>query len=78
MPAIAFAEQFLLDAEGKRVGVIMDIKTYERLVEAAEDQRDAEAYGRVAEEAARDLAAGECINVEQMRVELRAKTEAAP
>jgi len=50
-------EQFIVDASGQRVGVLLDLQTYERLREAAEDNADILSYraakSRVAEEIAR-------------------------
>ena len=37
-------EQFVTDAQGKRVGVLLDLKTYERLREAQEELADIQAY----------------------------------
>lgn len=36
--------RFVTDAKGKTVGVLLDIKTYERLREAEEDLADIRAY----------------------------------
>jgi len=50
-------EQFIVDASGERVGVLLDLPTYERLREAAEDNADLRSYrtakSRVAEEITR-------------------------
>jgi hypothetical protein len=37
-------ETFVTDAKGKRVGVVLDLKTYERLREAEEELADVCAY----------------------------------
>jgi hypothetical protein len=37
-------EQFVTDAKGRPVGVLLDLKTYERLREAEEDLADIRAY----------------------------------
>jgi hypothetical protein len=42
--ATAKPEQFVTDASGKRVGVLLDLKTYNRLREAEEDLADVRAY----------------------------------
>ena len=36
--------RFVTDAKGKTVGVLLDLKTYERLCEAEEDLADIRAY----------------------------------
>jgi hypothetical protein len=40
----AKGEQFLTDAKGKRTGVVLDLRTYERLREAEEELADIGAY----------------------------------
>lgn len=37
-------EQFVTDAKGQRVGVLLDLKTYKRLREAEEDLAEIRAY----------------------------------
>ncbi|MBI3851773.1 MAG: hypothetical protein HY298_16080 [Verrucomicrobia bacterium] len=37
-------EQFITNGNGKRVGVLLDLKTYERLREAEEELADVRAY----------------------------------
>ena len=37
-------EQFVTDGKGKRVGVLLDLKTYDRLREAEEELADVRAY----------------------------------
>jgi hypothetical protein len=37
---IALNERYITDADGKRVGVILDIATFEQIVEALEDAED--------------------------------------
>jgi PHD/YefM family antitoxin component YafN of YafNO toxin-antitoxin module len=46
---------YVTDKNGERVGVILDIKEYERLLEAAEDLADL----RAADEALREIESGE-------------------
>ena len=38
--------QFVTDAKGKRVAVLLDVKTYERLCEADEELADIRAYDK--------------------------------
>jgi len=37
-------ERYLVDEEGRRVAVLIDVETYERMVEALEELADIEAY----------------------------------
>jgi hypothetical protein len=73
---IAPNERYITDAEGKRVGVILDIATFERMVELLEDAED-EAW---AADYARRKAAGqltpdelETIPLDQAIAELEAQ-----
>ena len=52
-------EQFVTDAKGKPVGVLLDLKTYERLRNAEEDLADVRAYDTARPKAARDLNTGQ-------------------
>jgi hypothetical protein len=52
-------EQFVTDANGKRVGVLLDVKTYDRLREAEEDLADIRAYDVARPKVAADLKAGQ-------------------
>lgn len=51
-------EQFLTDRKGKRVGVLLDLKTYNRLREAEEELADVRAYDTARPKVAADLKAG--------------------
>jgi len=41
--AVLKDEQFVTDADGKRVGVLLDLRAYERLREAQEELADVQA-----------------------------------
>ena len=51
-------EQFVTDGKGKRVGVLLDIKTYDRLREAEEELADVRAYDAARPKVAADVKAG--------------------
>lgn len=51
-------EQFVTDAAGKPVGVLLDLKTYKRLREAEEDLADIRAYDAARPKTYADLKAG--------------------
>jgi hypothetical protein len=44
MKTMAKPEQFVTDTTGKRVGVLLDLKTYDRLRDAEEELADIRAY----------------------------------
>ena len=58
MKATALKEQFLIDAGGKRVGVLLDLNTYERLREAEEELADIAACDAARAKAMAELKAG--------------------
>lgn len=60
-------EQFIVDATGQRVGVVLDLPTYERLREAAEDNADLRAYRAAKSRAAGEIARGEFATLEEYR-----------
>jgi hypothetical protein len=51
-------EQFLTDAKGKRVGVLLDVKTYEYLRRVEEELADIHAYDAARPKVAADIKAG--------------------
>jgi hypothetical protein len=51
--------QFIVDASGQRVGVLLDLQTYERLREAAEDNADLLSYRAAKSRVAVEIARGE-------------------
>jgi PHD/YefM family antitoxin component YafN of YafNO toxin-antitoxin module len=61
--------RYVTDENGERVGVILDVKEYERLIEAMEDLADL----RAADEALREIESGEdeVIPLEQAIREIR-------
>jgi len=52
-------EQFLTDAKGKRTGVVLDLQTYERLLEAEEELADMHAYDSARDRAHSEITAGQ-------------------
>ena len=67
-------EQFVTDAKGKLVGVLLDMKTYERLREAEEDLADIRAYDAAQPKVAADLKAGQFSSLTDYRAK-RAKAK---
>jgi hypothetical protein len=57
--AVLRAEQFVTDAEGKRVGVLLDLRAYERLREAQEELADIQAYDTALPTVRADIASGQ-------------------
>jgi hypothetical protein len=59
MKALVLREEaFITDTKGKRVGVMLDLKTYGRLREAEEDLTDIRAYDAARPKVQADLKSG--------------------
>jgi len=52
-------EKFVTDTDGQRVGVLLDLQTYERLREAEEELSDIRAYDAARPKIAAELSAGD-------------------
>ena len=59
MKTAALKEQFVTDAKGNRVGVLLDLKTYERMREAQEELADIQAYDAARPKIGAELMRGE-------------------
>jgi PHD/YefM family antitoxin component YafN of YafNO toxin-antitoxin module len=60
-------EQFVTDANGKRVGVLLDVKTYEHLREAEEELADIHAYDAARPKVEADIKAGRTASPDDYR-----------
>ena len=60
-------EQFVTDAKGKRVGVLLDVKTYQHLREAEEELADIHAYDAARPKVAADIKAGRVSSLSDYR-----------
>lgn len=58
MKTAAKQEQFVTDANGKRVAILLDLKTYDRLCEAEEELADIRAYDVARPKVMAEIAAG--------------------
>jgi len=68
-------EQFLTDAKGKRTGVLLNLDTYQRLREAAEELADIHAYDALHDRAHSEIAAGQCENLTSYRSDRKRKAK---
>jgi len=66
-------EQFVTDANGRRVGVLLDVKTYDRLREAEEELADIRAYDTARSRVHAELKAGEVISLADYRTKRNAR-----
>ena len=67
MKTLALKEQFLTDAGGKRLGVLLDLATYERLREAEEELADIQSYDSARSKAAAEVKAGRYATLAEYR-----------
>jgi PHD/YefM family antitoxin component YafN of YafNO toxin-antitoxin module len=67
MSAVLEKEQFIVDASGERVGVLLDLDTYERLREAEEDLDDIRAYDAAAPRVRAEIAKGDFVTLSDYR-----------
>ena len=65
--AVLKAEQFITDASGKRVGVLLDLRAYERLREAKEDLADIRAYDTAQPTARAEIASSQFVTLAEYR-----------
>jgi len=66
-------EQFVTDANGKRVGVLLDVATYDRLCEAEEELSDIRAYDTARPKVQAELAAGKVISLADYQTKRNAR-----
>ena len=52
-------QQFLTNAQGKRTGVLLDLQTYERLLDAEEELAEIQAYDSTRDRAHSEIADGQ-------------------
>lgn len=64
-------EQFVTDGKGKRVGVLLDLKTYDRLREAEEELADVRAYDAASTKVAAELKTGRFMTLAEYRAKRR-------
>jgi hypothetical protein len=74
-PVLAEKEQFIVDAAGQRVGVVLDLPTYEQLREAAEDNLDVCAYRAAKPRVAAQIARGEYVTLAEYRAKRSRKAK---
>ena len=65
MKAPTANEQFVTDAKGVRVAVVLDLKRYERLLDAEEELADIRAFDSAWPQAQADLKSGKAISLDE-------------
>jgi PHD/YefM family antitoxin component YafN of YafNO toxin-antitoxin module len=73
MKVAASREQFLINADGKRVGVLLDLNTYERLREAEDELADIAAYDAARPKVMAEVQAGHCATLADYRASRASK-----
>ena len=62
--AVGKAPQFIVNEKGKQIGVLLDMKTYQRLIEAEEELVDQIVYDHAKAAARDDLKNGRTISIQ--------------
>ena len=70
---LAERKQFIVDASGQRVGVLLDLPSYERLREAEEELEDIRAYDAAAPRVKAEIARGDFITLSDYKKARAAK-----
>jgi hypothetical protein len=65
--AVLKDEQFVTDADGRRVGVLLDLRAYERLREAQEELADIKAYDAALPRVQAEIASGQFASLSAYR-----------
>ena len=66
-------EQFVTTSQGKRVGVLLDLKTYDRLREAAEELAEIHAYDAARPKIMAEVEAGQYATLSEYRARRKAR-----
>jgi hypothetical protein len=72
-PLVLNEEQYVTDAKGKRVGVLLDVRTYDRLREAEEELEDIRAYDQARPHAHAEAEAGQTVFLADYRAKRNAR-----
>lgn len=65
--------QFITDAKGQRVGVVLSIKSYEKLLSAGEDAADIRAYRQARPKVMAEIAKGDFTTLAEYKAKRRRK-----
>ncbi len=57
------SKQFVVDEDGKRIAVVLDLATYRKFLEAVEELEDIRAYDEVKDKVREELSAGEYVTL---------------
>ena len=68
-------ERFLTDAKGKRTGVVLDLRTYEHLLQAEEELAEIQAYDFARDRAHSEIATGQFSALAAYRVGRKRKAK---
>lgn len=66
-------EEFLTDASGKRIGVVLDLQTYQHLREAGEELADLQAYDALRDRAHSEINADHRATLASYRADRKRK-----
>ena len=61
------APQFVTDSKGRRIGVMLDLKSYDKLLAAAEDAADLKTYRRAKPRVDAEILKGDFVSLAELR-----------
>ena len=70
---VSNGERYVTDAKGRRVGVLLDVRTYDRLREAEEELADIRAYDAACSKAHAEVRAGHAVSLAVYRAKRNAR-----
>ncbi len=68
-------KQFVVDSKGNRIAVLLDIRAYEKLIEALEELEDIRAYDKTKHRVESEIRDGNYITLEEYKAKRKGKTD---
>lgn len=65
--------QYVTDAKGRRIGVVLDLTSYERLLAASEDTADVRAYRKAKPKIEAEVSRGQVITLADYKAKRQAR-----
>jgi hypothetical protein len=63
--------RYVIDAKGKKTGVMLDIESYNEMLEIIDDYYCQKEYERVKDDTDAELAAGDFVSLEELKIQIR-------
>jgi hypothetical protein len=63
--SLELREQYLIDENGNRIAVVLDINTYQKLLDELDEYHCIKGYEQAVTETEPEIASGDCLTLEQ-------------